>query len=148
MNANRLILAIGVVFVLCGSLLVACCPVTPEGPGEREPTAALPEEPTARPTEEEGAPTQAPTDVPEPTAELSPLESPLDSPIEPPPPPDGQVLLQERCTVCHGLERITGAGKSREEWETTVDRMIDKGAELDAEERDVLVDYLTETYGE
>jgi hypothetical protein len=140
MDANKVILVVGVVFTLCVSLLAACCPVTSESPSELEPTAEL--------TEKEAPPTQAPTDIPEPTAAMSPLESPLESPIESPTPLDGQVLLQERCATCHGLERIAGASKSREEWEVTVDRMIDKGAELSAEERDVLVGYLTETYGE
>jgi hypothetical protein len=55
--------------------------------------------------------------------------------------------MEERCATCHGLDRVTRASKSREQWEQTVDRMIERGAELNAEERSVLIDYLTETYG-
>ncbi len=60
---------------------------------------------------------------------------------------DGAMLLEERCTTCHGLDRTTQAQKTRAEWEQTVGRMIDKGAELSTEEKVVLVDHLAETYG-
>jgi cytochrome c5 len=83
------------------------------------------------------APTESPTD--------EPTEAP--QPTEPPASADGETLLQDRCTACHGLERITRASKTGEEWGVTVDRMIGNGAELNAEERDVLIDYLTEMYG-
>ena len=60
---------------------------------------------------------------------------------------DGQVLLEERCTSCHGLDRTTSATKTREEWEKTVTRMVQKGAELNEQEMSILVDYLAQTYG-
>jgi len=60
---------------------------------------------------------------------------------------DGQVLLEERCTSCHGLDRTTSATKTREEWEKTVTRMVQKGAELNEQEMSILIDYLAETYG-
>jgi len=60
---------------------------------------------------------------------------------------DGETLLQERCTECHDLERTTSAEKTRAEWDQTVTRMVNKGAELNDEEKTILVDYLAETYG-
>lgn len=60
---------------------------------------------------------------------------------------DGERLLQERCTECHGLDRTTSAQKTRAEWDSTVTRMMGKGAELSDEEKTVLVDYLAESYG-
>jgi hypothetical protein len=60
---------------------------------------------------------------------------------------DGETLLQERCTECHGLERTTSAQKTRAEWEDTVTRMVNRGAELNEAEKTVLVDYLAENYG-
>ena len=60
---------------------------------------------------------------------------------------DGETLLEERCTECHDLERTTSQQKTRAEWEETVSRMIDRGAELNEEEKTVLVDYLAENYG-
>ena len=61
--------------------------------------------------------------------------------------PAGQVLLEERCTRCHTLERVTAASKSVEEWQATVARMVDKGAQLDGAEAETLMAYLAETYG-
>ena len=59
---------------------------------------------------------------------------------------DGQTLLQDRCTRCHTLERITSAHKTADEWQTTVVRMINKGAELNAQEQLTLVNYLSLNY--
>jgi mono/diheme cytochrome c family protein len=61
--------------------------------------------------------------------------------------PDGQALLQERCTACHGLERITSAGKAEAAWRDTVGRMVSKGAQLSTAEVDALVAHLAATYG-
>jgi hypothetical protein len=61
---------------------------------------------------------------------------------------DGKTLVEERCTRCHGLETVTGASKTKEEWQTTVERMVGKGANLDAEEQEIVIDYLAETYGQ
>jgi hypothetical protein len=60
---------------------------------------------------------------------------------------DAEVLLEERCSTCHALDRVTRASKSADEWEQTVSRMVDTGAELNDEEQAVLVDYLAQTYG-
>ena len=60
--------------------------------------------------------------------------------------PDGQTLLQERCTVCHNLNRVTSAQKTAAQWTTTVERMIGNGAKLDAQEQQTLIDYLAQTY--
>ncbi|MDY7077679.1 MAG: hypothetical protein SXV54_12225 [Chloroflexota bacterium] len=60
---------------------------------------------------------------------------------------DGATLLQERCTTCHGLDQVTQSQQTREEWDRTVVRMVDKGAQLNKDEQNTLVEYLTETYG-
>ena len=60
---------------------------------------------------------------------------------------DGETLLQERCTECHGLERTTSVQKTPAEWENTVTRMVNRGAELADAEKTFLVDCLAETYG-
>ena len=59
---------------------------------------------------------------------------------------DGQTLLQERCTVCHNLNRVTSAQKTAAQWTTTVERMVGKGAQLDTQEQQTLIDYLAQTY--
>jgi cytochrome c5 len=59
---------------------------------------------------------------------------------------DGAALVSERCTVCHSAERIENAAKDRDQWEDTVKRMIGKGAQLTSDEKDILINYLAETY--
>jgi cytochrome c1 len=60
---------------------------------------------------------------------------------------DGATLLAERCTSCHGLDRVTSARKEREEWAQVIARMAGRGAELSEAEQAVLLDYLAQTYG-
>lgn len=59
---------------------------------------------------------------------------------------DGAALLQERCTVCHDLKRVEAAKKTADEWKATVERMVGKGAKLDANEQAALVEFLAATY--
>jgi mono/diheme cytochrome c family protein len=59
---------------------------------------------------------------------------------------DGQTLLQQRCTVCHSANRVMSAQHTADQWKTTVDRMINKGAQLSPAEEQTLVTYLAQTY--
>jgi cytochrome c5 len=59
----------------------------------------------------------------------------------------GGELVQERCTGCHSLERVTSAHKTEAEWEATVERMRDNGAQLTDAEAQTVIDYLSKTYG-
>ncbi len=59
---------------------------------------------------------------------------------------DGKKLLEERCVKCHDLGRTTSKKKTAEGWKATVERMVGKGAVLNAEEQQVLIDYLAKTY--
>ena len=56
--------------------------------------------------------------------------------------PDGKAVMEARCGDCHGLDRITSKTKDRDAWQSTVNRMIGKGAALNAEEKAALIDYL------
>ena len=58
----------------------------------------------------------------------------------------GQTLMQTRCSVCHSTSRITSAHKTADQWKTTVDRMIGKGAQLTSQEEQTLIDYLAQNY--
>jgi hypothetical protein len=58
---------------------------------------------------------------------------------------NGEQLLQDSCTKCHNLDRVTNKQWDRDRWEQVVDNMIQKGAEVS--NRDALVDYLAENYG-
>ena len=59
---------------------------------------------------------------------------------------DGKVLVQERCTVCHPLSNVTGAAKSRDGWQSTVERMIGHGAQLTDAEKTAVIDHLAAAY--
>jgi len=85
----------------------------------------------------DGGRTETPSPTQSPAAEQSPGPAPV---------ADGATLLQERCTVCHTLERVESAHKSAEEWERTVSRMVGRGARLTAEEKTILVEYLATHY--
>jgi cytochrome c5 len=56
---------------------------------------------------------------------------------------DGKALLQERCTRCHGLDRVEKHARvDREHWANIVREMMRKGAKLNDDERNALLDYL------
>jgi cytochrome c5 len=117
MRNKTIVCGLIVVLVVATGLLAAC-----GGPASTE---------TVEPAQEE-----LPTAVPE---EEEPTAQPSSG--------DGAALLEERCTVCHGLERTTQVQKTRDEWEQTVTRMVGHGAELTEDEQATLIEYLTATYG-
>jgi hypothetical protein len=59
---------------------------------------------------------------------------------------DGKALVEERCTQCHSLDRVTSAHKTKEEWTTTVERMVSNGANLNTEEQGAVIEYLSANY--
>jgi hypothetical protein len=59
---------------------------------------------------------------------------------------DGQTLLQERCSVCHSTDRVTSAHKTADQWTTTVQRMVSRGAQLNSQEQQTLIDFLAANY--
>ncbi|MRS11971.1 MAG: hypothetical protein EG823_02730 [Actinobacteria bacterium] len=72
---------------------------------------------------------------------------------EPPPPVpptpgeatglDGAAILQEKCTVCHTLERIDAAEYDDVGWAQVIDRMIEKGADVSTDEAAALAEHLS-----
>jgi hypothetical protein len=59
---------------------------------------------------------------------------------------DGRSLLETRCTQCHNLNRVENTSKTLEQWRVTVERMVNKGADLNRDEQETLIQYLAETY--
>ena len=84
-----------------------------------------------------------PTTVPLPAENLQSPSTPATGSM---PGFDGQTLLQERCTACHSLARIEGTGKDAEEWQATINRMVEKGAVLTEEEINLLSEFLSTNY--
>jgi hypothetical protein len=55
---------------------------------------------------------------------------------------DAEELVNERCTFCHGVDRVYKAGLSPAGWGDTIDRMVARGAWLNEAERDAVIEYL------
>jgi mono/diheme cytochrome c family protein len=76
----------------------------------------------------------------------APVAPAVSTPAQPAAPLDGKTLMEQRCGVCHGLDRVTGVYGTPAEWKGAVDQMIMMGAQLTPAEEQVLVDYLAKTY--
>lgn len=65
------------------------------------------------------------------------------------PPGKGGEIIDANCGGCHGIGRITGAGgKSKTDWQSTVERMMAKGIDINAADEEVAVAYLARYFGE
>jgi hypothetical protein len=53
-----------------------------------------------------------------------------------------QGLISEKIENCHMLNFILSQNKTREEWSVTIDRMIGKGADVNAEEKELIINWL------
>lgn len=56
----------------------------------------------------------------------------------------GESLVAEKCSQCHSIDRVDAAVKDRDGWESTVTRMQRNGLEVTEEERETIVDWLTQ----
>ncbi|MHB1342034.1 MAG: hypothetical protein ACYC77_11720 [Coriobacteriia bacterium] len=54
----------------------------------------------------------------------------------------GEVLVAQRCTYCHNTERIDAASYDQAGWESTIDKMVKKGAQVSDAEKPVIAEYL------
>ena len=65
------------------------------------------------------------------------------------PVPDGpgKEILLNTCTMCHDLGRIKTARRSAEEWEETLNSMLNEGAPLSEEQFPVIHRYLSRHFG-
>jgi len=53
-----------------------------------------------------------------------------------------EALISEKLQNHHSSDRIYSARKTREEWNTTLDRMISYGAKISADEKQQIIDWL------
>ena len=65
------------------------------------------------------------------------------------PPGKGGEIIDANCGSCHGIDRITGAGgKSKTDWQSTVERMMAKGIDIKPADEEVAIAYLARYFGE
>ena len=58
------------------------------------------------------------------------------------------VLFEQKCSICHSIERPESKVKTRKEWETTVTRMRNvHDAPITDDEARVIIEYLAKHYG-
>ena len=51
-------------------------------------------------------------------------------------------LVSRACSTCHDLGMVTGAARSREGWDGTIDDMISYGMNITPAERRLVLEYL------
>lgn len=55
--------------------------------------------------------------------------------------------IEAACTACHGIDQVTSNPRSKEEWASTVDTMIARGAQVSDADYPAVVDYLGSHFG-
>jgi mono/diheme cytochrome c family protein len=63
------------------------------------------------------------------------------------PPGKGKAIVQRSCKGCHALKVVTAKRATKEQWKVLVDQMITRGAEVEDEEFDTLLAYLSRNFG-
>lgn len=71
------------------------------------------------------------------------------TPEKPPELPEGagKAAVVRICSKCHGLDRFASARKSREDWESIVERMGEEGLKMTDEEYETVITYLAKYLG-
>src|SRR5262249_44537622 len=69
--------------------------------------------------------------------------------VQDPPLPegDGKKILQAACSACHGLDGVVRLHLDKAGWEGLVSSMVSNGAQVDAKDMPVLIDYLVKNFG-
>jgi len=94
------------------------------------------------------APATAPaTPAPAPDAAAPSTPTPAKAAVVELPDGDGKAIATENCQACHKLTNLTKAHKSLDDWKDTVQTMIDRGANVPADQIDTLVQYLAKNFG-
>lgn len=61
---------------------------------------------------------------------------------------EGKVLFEQKCGVCHGLDRATARTETKERWSAIIKEMQGKRADwISDDEAAKILDYLTSAYG-
>ncbi len=58
----------------------------------------------------------------------------------------GADIVQSRCSLCHGVDRVVATKRTRAQWTSIVNRMVYLGAPLSAGQQKTVLDYLSTNY--
>ena len=61
---------------------------------------------------------------------------------------EGKEIVEAVCGQCHGLNTVTGNKLARADWEDVVNGMISLGAPLEADQAEIVVEYLARNFGQ
>ncbi len=89
----------------------------------------------------------APADAAAPAPAASTAAAPAQSKKIELPDGDGKAIAEENCQACHRLTNLVKAHKSLDEWHDTVQLMMDRGANIQPDQVDMLVHYLAKNFG-
>ncbi len=59
----------------------------------------------------------------------------------------GKNLVETRCNLCHGLERITAVPRHKGDWPIIVANMVARGGTASPDEAQTIADYLAANFG-
>jgi competence ComEA-like helix-hairpin-helix protein len=59
----------------------------------------------------------------------------------------GKDVVQQHCVGCHALKVVTSKRASKEQWSSLVDQMVSRGAEVDDDDIESVVEYLAANFG-
>jgi mono/diheme cytochrome c family protein len=60
---------------------------------------------------------------------------------------NGQAIVDARCSLCHGIDRVVATKRTRVQWTNIVNRMIYLGAALTPDDTKTVLDYLSTNFG-
>lgn len=61
---------------------------------------------------------------------------------------EGRLIVEDVCSMCHGLMNITDIRRTPEQWQYIVNMMVNQGAPLEDYEIDIVIEYLSKNFGE
>lgn len=73
----------------------------------------------------------------------APAQETTTDPAETPAEDPAKQVVDTKCSLCHTLDRVYSADKTRDEWVTTVDRMKANGLVIGEDEYATVIDYLS-----
>lgn len=63
------------------------------------------------------------------------------------PPGDGKDIVEQKCGGCHAMKVVTSKRASKQQWSTLVDQMVTRGADVQDEDIQTVIDYLARSFG-
>jgi mono/diheme cytochrome c family protein len=59
----------------------------------------------------------------------------------------GQTIVDARCSLCHSVDRVIAAKRTRPQWTSILNRMVYLGAPLTPDQTKTVLDYLSANFG-